>query len=144
MARQWTRATVRLGGIATALTLTCALVPFETAFAAGTESAPPPSAAQVDAASAPAPEVVADWKEPTASVDEKPADVVDGSLKARGKSPNSKLRPRRTQTSCPSNSTLRSTYSVTKSRLHRRALQLAVGMSALLQPMILTGRACGA
>ena len=92
MARQWTRATVRLGGIATALTLTCALVPFETAFAAGTESAPPPSAAQVDAASAPAPEVVADWKEPTASVDEKPADVVDGSLKARGKSPNSKLR----------------------------------------------------
>ena len=48
--------------------------------------------AQVNTSSAPAPEVVADWKTPTASVDQRPADVVDGSLKERGKSPDSKLR----------------------------------------------------
>ena len=66
--------------------------PLETAFAVGTESAPPPSAAQVDAASAPPPKLSRTGRNQPLPVDEKPADVVDGSLKARGKSPNSKLR----------------------------------------------------
>lgn len=81
--------TIRLGGFATAFVVACALIPPEGAMATTSE---PPTPAEVDTATAPAPEVVADWREPTASTQASATEIVDGALKESGKKPTSDVK----------------------------------------------------
>lgn len=87
MALRARQRSVRLGGAATALALACGLLMMSPVVA---EPAAPPAA--VDVGTQPPVEALDDWREPTASADAPPAEIVDGALKELGKRPSSNLK----------------------------------------------------
>ena len=81
---------IQLGGAATVLAMVAALLPFGMTTANAID-APLPQA-RVDAATAPAPAEVSDWRDPQPSVDASPTELVEGALKEDGKKPTSTLQ----------------------------------------------------
>ncbi len=89
MSKHVVRRMARVGGGIAIVAMLCAYVPAQSV-AAVTQTRVTPG--DVDAATAPAPEAVADWREPTASANASPTEIVEGALKESGKKPNSKIK----------------------------------------------------